>query len=447
VAEVPLADLLLADWATTSVPAANSGMANPQVATPAELWFAPAKQAQAPAPAKAELASSPAQPARFVPAAFTPATLRPAVKPKPGHAARSESAAAHASPVKPVALWPAPSSTAAAKPVAPSPAAGKPVAPSPAAAKPVAAKPAPTRPAAARPAPGRPVAGAAAPARSAAGRRRTHSRRNRAILAGVGTMAAAAAIISSFALSGGGSSGKLVAAGGVAATGRTATSPAGLSASSAPILEHQSGASTPAGSPVSSKAPKSPATSMPPLVPVQQDKGQVLIANATQPLTQPVPAPNSGTPEQLVAPASTVPPPSASPSPSPSASASAPAGTLTVSPATVDLGTGSAGQVTLTAVGGSVNWLAGSPSGLITLSSYSGTLQAGQSVTLGVTVARGGQGGSAQIWLEPPAAAPQAVQVNWQSEPGPSGHGWRHGQQPPADPDPSASAPLPPGSS
>jgi hypothetical protein len=253
-------------------------------------------------------------------------------------------------------------------------------------------------------------------------------------------MAAAAAIVSSFALSSGGSSGKLIAAGGAAATGGATSSPAGLSASSAQILERQPGAGTPARSQVSSKAPKSPA-SLPPLVPVKQDNGQVLIANATQPLTQPIPAPNPGTPEQLVIPVPTV------TSPSAPASASTPAGTLTASPATVDLGTGSAGQVTLTAVGGSVNWLAGSPSGLITLSSYSGTLQAGQSVTLGITVTRGGQGGSAQIWLEPPAAAPQTVQVNWQPQPGSSGHGWKHGQQPPAGPDPSPSAPLPPGPS
>jgi hypothetical protein len=181
---------------------------------------------------------------------------------------------------------------------------------------------------------------------------------------------------------------------------------------------------------------------MPPLVPVKQDKGQVLIANATQPLTQPVPAPNPGTPEQLVVPASTA--------TSPPASASAPAGTLTVSPAAVNLGTGSAGQVTLTAVGGSVSWLAGSPSGLISLSSYSGTLQAGQSVTLGITVTRGSQDGSAQIWLEPPASAPQSVQVSWQSQPGPTGHGRQHGrqhgQQPPAAPNASPSAPLPQGS-
>jgi hypothetical protein len=251
-------------------------------------------------------------------------------------------------------------------------------------------------------------------------------------------MAAAAAIVSSFALSGGGSSGKLVAAGGTAATSR-ATSPTGLSASSAPILERQSGARTPAGSPVSSKAPKSPSAFLPPLLPANQDKGQVLIANATQPLTQPVPAPNPGTPEQPVVPPSTA--------TSPPASASAPAGTLTVSAAAVNLGTGSAGQVTLTAVGGPVSWLAGSPSGLITLSSYSGTLQAGQSVTLGITVTRGGQSGSAQIWLEPPAAEPQTVQVNWQSQPGSSGRGRQHGQQPPAAPNPSPSAPLPPGSS
>jgi len=434
VADTPLADAPLADWAAMRVPAASSRMASPQVATPAELWFAPAKptQAPAPAPAKPEPVSSPAQPASFVTAAFTPATLRPAAEPKGGHAASPESATAHASPGKPAALWPAPSSSAA---------------PKPAAAKPAASRPAPAKPAAARPAPARPVAGVSAPARSAparsapasaAGGRRRHVRRNRAILAGVGTMAAAAAIVSSFALSGGGSSGNLVAAGGAAATGQT-TSPTGLSASSAPILERQSGARTPVGSPVSSKAPKSPSASMPPLLPAKQDKGQVLIANATQPLTQPVPAPNPGTPEQPA-----VPPATAT---SPPASASAPAGTLTVSAAAVNLGTGSAGQVTLTAVGGPVSWLAGSPSGLITLSSYSGMLQAGQSVTLSITVTRGTQGGSAQIWLEPPAAAPQTVQVNWQSEPGPSGHGWKHGQQPPATPDPSPSAPLPPGSS
>ncbi len=255
-------------------------------------------------------------------------------------------------------------------------------------------------------------------------------------------MAAAAAIVSSFALSGGGSSGKFVAAGGAAVTGGAASSPGGLSASSAPILERQSGTSTPAGPPASSKAPKSPVASVPPLVPAQPDKGQVLIANATQPLTQPVPAPNPGTPEQLVIPAATT-----TTTTSPPASATAPAGTLTVSPATVDLRTGSTGQVTLTAVGGSVSWLAGSPSGLVTLSSYSGTLQAGQSMTLGITVTRGGQGGSAQIWLEPPAASPQTVQVNWPPQPGSSGHGWKHGQQPPAAPDPSPSAPLPPGSS
>jgi hypothetical protein len=432
-----LADALLADWAGTSVSAASSRMASPQVATSAELWFAPAKPAPAqqtvPAPAKPEPVSS-AKPASFVPAAFTPATLRPAAEPKPGNGATPGSAPGYASPAKPAALWPAPASSTAASSTAAKPAAVRPTAPKSATAKPT--------PVAGAPAPGRPAGG---------GGRPRHVRRNRAILAGVGTMAAAAAIVSSFALSGGGgSSGKLVVAGGAAASaGRATSSPAGLSASSAPILERQSGARTLAGSPVSKKAPKSVVSSTPPLVPanVKRDKGQVLIANATQPPTQPVPAPNPGAPEQLVipTPTPTPTPTSTATSTASSPSASAPAGTLTISPATLDLGTGSAGQVTLTAVGGPVSWLAGSPSGLITLSSYSGTLPAGQSVRLRITVTRSSQSASALIWLEPPASAPQNVLVDWPAQPGPSGRGWQHDQQPPAaSPLPPAASPLPP---
>jgi hypothetical protein len=47
------------------------------------------------------------------------------------------------------------------------------------------------------------------------------------------------------------------------------------------------------------------------------------------------------------------------------------------------------------------------------------------------------------IWIEPPAATPETVQVAWEAFPG-SGHGRHPGQnQPSADPSPSA--PLSPG--
>ena len=62
----------------------------------------------------------------------------------------------------------------------------------------------------------------------------------------------------------------------------------------------------------------------------------------------------------------------------------------------------------------------------MSLSSNSGTLQAGQSVTLTVTVTHGPDGGSAVISLEPPASAPQIVQVSWTALP--SGPGRPHRQ-------------------
>ena len=61
----------------------------------------------------------------------------------------------------------------------------------------------------------------------------------------------------------------------------------------------------------------------------------------------------------------------------------------------------------------------------MSLSSYAGTLQAGQSLTLTVTVSRGAGPGSAIISLVPPASAPQVVLLSWTAWPsssGPSGH-------------------------
>jgi hypothetical protein len=102
---------------------------------------------------------------------------------------------------------------------------------------------------------------------------------------------------------------------------------------------------------------------------------------------------------------------------------------LIVTPDRLDLGTGSTGQLTLTATGGPVDWSADTSSTLVTLSSLQGTLQAGQSVTLVVTVNQRGHGASsAFVFIDAtpetpdgaaagaPSAAPsasQAVEVTW----------------------------------
>ena len=78
------------------------------------------------------------------------------------------------------------------------------------------------------------------------------------------------------------------------------------------------------------------------------------------------------------------------------------------------------GQITLTAMGGTVSWSAsGSWSGQVSLSSYGGTLPAGQSVTVTVTVSRGSAAGSATLSFQPHAAAPQVVPVTWSAPPPP----------------------------
>jgi RNA polymerase sigma factor (sigma-70 family) len=86
---------------------------------------------------------------------------------------------------------------------------------------------------------------------------------------------------------------------------------------------------------------------------------------------------------------------SPSPSPSPSASGSASAsdpprtGTLSVSPATLEVGPSDTASITLTASGGDVNWSISEPSGVakqVVVAPMSGTLAAGQTATVSVTV-------------------------------------------------------------
>ena len=79
------------------------------------------------------------------------------------------------------------------------------------------------------------------------------------------------------------------------------------------------------------------------------------------------------------------------PSPSPSVSTSdAPgAGTLSVSPSTLDLAPPASGSITLTASGGTVNWSVSEPAGLekkVVVAPMSGTLAAGQTAAISVTV-------------------------------------------------------------
>jgi len=129
------------------------------------------------------------------------------------------------------------------------------------------------------------------------------------------------------------------------------------------------------------------------------------------------------------------------PQPAPTGPGTPPAspGTLQLSTNDVAVGTGSAGQITLTAVGGEVDWSAiSSAPSRVSLDSYTGTLRAGQSVTLTVLITRGAGGGSATISFEPPASVPQAVLVSWTPLPG--GHRWH--PSPPAPTQSPTSAPT-----
>jgi hypothetical protein len=138
-----------------------------------------------------------------------------------------------------------------------------------------------------------------------------------------------------------------------------------------------------------------------------------------------------------------------------SASSSAPTanGTLAVTPARLDLGRSTSGQLTLTAMNGPVSWSADTSSTLVTLNSQQGTLQAGQSVTLTVSVTPGSGDEFVFVYSSPltsgataspsAASASQAVEVTWMTtrprgprpSPSPSGS-----SSPSPSPSPSVSA-------
>jgi hypothetical protein len=286
-------------------------------------------------------------------------------------------------------------------------------APAPAAAAPAQAAAAPVRAARAP----RPTAPPARPG----GPRSRRGRRTSLVIAGIGAVASAVVITSAFALAG--SSRPPVAI-------REVTPVAGTSTGTAP---QASGLGAANQGPVSSgnEAGGMSRTQLgtpPPLVSTAGGRNQVLFLAATEPLS---PAP--GTTRNSAAGQPDGPATSASP------------GTLQLSAGNVNIGTGSAGKITLTALDGPVRWSAGSSApDQVTLSSTGGTLAAGQSVTLAVTVTRGAPAGSATLTFDSAASASQLVLLTWSAPPGsgPVTRPVRH-PRPHPHPTPSASSPAP----
>jgi hypothetical protein len=123
--------------------------------------------------------------------------------------------------------------------------------------------------------------------------------------------------------------------------------------------------------------------------------------------------------------------------PLPPGSQRGPQGYLAGMPGGLALGTGSSGEITVTAAGGPVRWAATTSTAQVSLSSYSGTLRAGHGITLVVSVSRTeGSGGSAVVTISAGSAA-RAIVVTWSAA---SPHEYRN---PPPSPSPSDSGSSP----
>ena len=358
-----------------------------------------AQAALVPAPAASGLA--PALPGP-VPAASAsvPVPAEPAsapVVPAPGQSALGPSLASYVRAPEPVRV-PVASAAAPAAPV-----------PAPAASSALTAPVAPAGPGG--PAP----AASGSSSRGASRPRRVH--RGRLLIAGAGVLVSGVVIASAIAMAGPGQS---------AATG-CVTPALAAGAATGPALQ---AAGLGGAGPVSSRAPSGagaarPAGSRPstppPLVSTTGSKNQVMITAATQPLPpgqDPGARPNAGAPGGT-------------------GSSAAPAA-LQLSAGGVILGAGNAGQITLTATGGTVSWSAStSPPDQVSLSSYGGTLQAGQSVTVLVQVSRGSGAGSGAISFQIPGSDTEVIPVTWSAQPDGSGPSW-HPRPSPPGPSPSA---------
>jgi hypothetical protein len=247
-------------------------------------------------------------------------------------------------------------------------------------------------------------------------------RRTSLVIAGIGAVASAVVITSAFALAGSSRPAPAVRevtptmmAG--TATG-TVPQAAGLgSAGSGPVASGNEAAR------LSRVQSRTQLPTPPPLAGTAGGRNQVLITAATQPLSPAqTTATRKGAAGQPAAPAT-----SASP------------GTLQLSAGSVRVGVGTTGQITLTAIDGPVRWSASSSApNQVSLSSTAGTLAAGQSATLTVTVTRVTPAGSATLTFDSSASASQLVQVIW-TAPASGGAVSRPPRHPRPHPSPSAS--------
>jgi hypothetical protein len=175
------------------------------------------------------------------------------------------------------------------------------------------------------------------------------------------------------------------------------------------LAEPSSGADAPV--PAKVKRSTGPAPAADPVQSSGVTKNQSLAVGASQPgATSP-----STSSQSITKQASST---SASPSATPS-----PVGSLVVTPGGLNLTSStSTGQLTLTAKGGPVSWSASTSSALTLSGASQGTLKAGQSVTLPVSVSQGSGGaGSGFVFIASTAAdgaaattsTSQAVEVTW----------------------------------
>jgi len=254
--------------------------------------------------------------------------------------------------------------------------------------------------------------------------RAPRGRRTSLVIAGIGAVASAVVITSAFALAG--SSRPPVAVREVtpvAAGTSTGTGPQTSGLGTANPGRVSSGNEAAGLSRTQLATP-------PPLVSTAGGRNRVLFTAVTQPLS---PARAPATTRNSAAGHPAGPATSASP------------GTLQLSAGSVNVGTGSAGRITLTALDGPVRWSASSSApNQVSLGSTGGTLAAGQSVTLAVTVTRGTPAGSATLTFDSAASASQLVQITWSAPPGsgPVTRPVRH-PRPYPHPTPSASSPAP----
>lgn len=386
---LPAADARLMSWQAAMSLDAGAPALTPQ--DRAEVLAVLAGQQPPAAPALAQAALVPAQ-AALVPAPSAPPQPAPA-PPQPAPAP----AAAVPVPVR-SALGPSLASYVRV----PEPPAGVPVAPAPA--RPAPARPAPARPALVRPAvsalsaSSAPAPAAASPSPTGAPRpRRVH--RGRLAMAGAGALVSAVVTASAIVMAGAGTHGAAGSVTPALAAGAT-TGPASRAAGpgAAGPVSSRARSDTGAGRP-----PGTRLSTPPPLVSAAGTKNQVMITAVGQPL-----------------------PPGRAPEAWPGGggagvTAAAP-GELQLSAGEVILGTGSAGQITLTAAGGTVSWSASaSPPDQVSLSSYGGTLQAGPGITVTVQVSRGAGAGSAAISFQVPGSDPLVVPVSWSAQPEGSG--------------------------